>query len=67
MPQLQYKGHTFKSLSAFIEWAKLNGICVISERDRQVTIINPTPPKPATFFSNLQRCQLQPTQVQQSQ
>ena len=45
MTQAQYKGHTFKTLSAFIEWAKLNGVRVISERDRQVTIINPTLPK----------------------
>ena len=45
MTQAQYKGHTFKTLSAFIAWAKLNGVTVISERDRQVTIINPTLPK----------------------
>ena len=45
MTQAQYKGHTFKTLSAFIAWAKRNGVTVISERDRQVTIIPPTLPK----------------------
>ena len=40
-----YRGHTFTSLTAFIEWAKLNGVRVISERDRTVTIINPPLPK----------------------
>ena len=40
-----YQGRTFTSIADFIAWAKLNGVQVISERDRTVTIINPTLPK----------------------
>ena len=46
MTQAQYKGRTFKSITAFIEWAKLNGVCVICEQERQVSLINPKQSKP---------------------
>lgn len=45
MTQAHYKGHTFTSIADFITWAKLNGVQVICERDRTVTIVNPTLPK----------------------
>lgn len=46
MLELRYKGQTFYSISDLITWAKRNGVRVITEKNRQVTIHN-EPPNPS--------------------
>lgn len=40
MMQIRYNDKTFRTLSDFIAWAKVNGIRVITEVNREVVIHN---------------------------